>query len=44
MTATGSLKKKLAAGKSVKVKFKFAFTPTGAAKATKSSKTITLKR
>jgi hypothetical protein len=41
--ATGSLKKKLDAGKTVKVKFKFAFTPTGAAKSTKSTKTIKLK-
>ncbi|MGH2958701.1 MAG: hypothetical protein ACRDKE_03790, partial [Solirubrobacterales bacterium] len=42
--ATGNLKKKLDAGKTVKVKFKFAFTPTGAAKSTKTSKSITLKK
>lgn len=41
---TGSVKKKLTAGKSVKVKFKFAFTPTGATKTTKTSKTIKLKK
>jgi hypothetical protein len=44
LKATGKLKSQLAAGKSVKVKLKFAFTPTGAAAATRSSKVIKLKK